>query len=328
MITTTITGHLSKRQLSAVLLVGLFLTAGCSTGTSTLDAEEVGPLTAMQDAIIDTFGEDYITAKQIESENSIASCMVTEGFEYIPEDLSTTGRIDLDDPTRQDTQEWVAKNGYGIALVFGQPSTASIDPNSTYLATLSSAEAEAYHDALYGAADDDHSEDEATSHLESLESAGCWGAAELAVHRDRDALQDPQFDDIKEAMQAFYLSTSQDPRIVELSARWADCMADAGYTDLATPEAAVMSIVEAQAEVPLEQTTASEELLPSSKDLAAFRELEISTALADFACQEKVDWATVSAEVVLELEKVFVADNKVALDEYMASVENARQPIG
>lgn len=123
--------------------------------------------------------------------------MVPEGFEYLPEGRSATRTIDLDDLTRHDTQEWVAKNGYGIALTFGLPSTTLIDPNRDYIAALSTAEAEAYHHALYGAADGDQREDEATSHLESLESAGCWGAAELEVYRDRDALQDPQFDDIR-----------------------------------------------------------------------------------------------------------------------------------
>ena len=326
---STIRGRLAKQELSVVALVGLLLTAGCSgdAGSPTSAEQEVGPLAAILDATSGAFDEDYYAAKYIESENFIAACMAAEGFDYLPQDYADQPTsADLDDLTRQDTQEWVAKNGYGIALAMDIPVQTQVNTNADYIAALS--EAEAYWDAFRGTGDDATSQGETSFHLDTLADGGCWGSAELEVHRDRDALQAPRFDDLNDALQAFYPSTMQDPRMLKLSARWADCMADDGYTDLSTPEEAVESIMEAQTALEASATSTSEGRQPANGDLAAFRELEIATALADFGCKQEVGWETVRAEVTLELETVFVKDHKALLDDYLAAVETARQSIG
>lgn len=322
---------MSTQDFLAVVLVAALLTAGCSdsTGSPPSAATEVGPLSAILDETSEIFGTDYYATKVVESENLIAACMAAEGFDYLPMDYSDTPTsTDLDDLTRQNTREWMAQNGYGIALALDMPVRTVVDPNAEYVAALSDAETEAYWNALRGTGNDATFEDETSSHLDVLAGGGCWGAAEREVHRDRDALQGPLFDDLTEAVQQLYLSIAQDPRMLEVSARWADCMADAGYTGLANPEEAVASIVDAQGSLEATGTATAEGRRLADGAVAAFRELEIGTALADFGCKEDVGWDTVHSEVTLELETVFVNDHKALLDDYRAAAETARQSIG
>lgn len=324
-------GHLSARAISAALLAGLFLVAGCSGGTEDVASAEqdVGPLTAIMDATWGRYDQDYYDTTQIKIENLVAACMAAEGFEYIPDDTTGTGVIvNMDDFAGQDTKEWVAKNGYGMAMTLDKPIKWGVDPNAEYVASLSEAEVAAYHEALSGTNNFSMTEEETAAYLADWEGAGCRGAAEHEVRRDQEPFQDPQFEDIIAAMYEIPSSVRMDPRIVALAPRWADCMANAGYTGFSTPDDAAESVLKAQNELYEDGIDPVTGIGPSDEDLAAFRELEISTALTDFTCQEEVDWMKVTAEVTLELEEVFVTDNKATLDEFVAAVENARQSTG
>lgn len=324
-------GREPKRNLSASLFVALLLTAGCSGGTGSPPTaeKEPGPLTAIMDATLGILDQEYYDTKQIESENLVAACMAAEGFEYVPHDNTGMAvRVDLDDFAGQDTKEWVTRNGYGMAMIMDKPLKEWVDPNADYVASLSEAELAAYYEALIGTDNFSMTAEEEAAYQADWEGAGCRGAADHEVYRYQERLQDPQFEDVVEAMFALPSLTQKDPRIVALSTRWADCMADAGYPGLATPDDAVASVSRAQNELYKDGIDLGTGIGPSDEDLAAFRELEISTALADFACQEEVDLIRVTAEVTLELEEAFVQDNKAALDEFVAAVESARPPIG
>lgn len=318
-------GALAPTSLAA--LICLVVLVGCS-GENTGEAQPTdGPLTAIMDATIGLLDQDYYDTKQIESENLVAACMAAEGFEYVPHDSTGTAvRVDMDDFAGQDTKEWVTKNGYGMAMIMDKPLKEWVDPNADYVASLSEAELAAYYEALIGTDNFSMTADEQAAYEADWEGAGCRGVADHEAYRDQEPLQDPQFEDVVEAMYEIPSVVRKDPRIVDLSARWADCMADAGYTGFSTPDDAVASVGKAQNELYKDGINVSQGIGPSDEDLAAFRDLEISTALTDFACKEKVDLMRVTAEVTLELEEVFVKDNKAALDEFVAAVENARQP--
>ncbi|SDC36224.1 hypothetical protein SAMN05216410_1723 [Sanguibacter gelidistatuariae] len=133
------------------------------------------------------------------------------------------------------------------------------------------------------------------------------------------------YETFTEALSVLFSAELDDPRVAEAAADWVDCMADAGFTDLATPEDDETSMRSADRDLSAGSPAGSG---PSSDARAEFRALELSTALADFRCKQKVDWDTTEQQVRFELEKTFIKDNKALLDEYVAALTEARQPIG
>ncbi|WP_139185763.1 hypothetical protein [Sanguibacter gelidistatuariae] len=60
--------------------------------------------------------QEYYDKIGVRSENLIAECMTAEGFEYLPRDLTGTVTVATDeDLADQNTEAWVATNGYGIS---------------------------------------------------------------------------------------------------------------------------------------------------------------------------------------------------------------------
>ena len=325
------------RWSTTMALVGALALAGCSDDTASSSdgsSSEEGPLSKILSAAWAEQDEDFYTKQQADIENLVAECMAAEGFEYIPQDNSSMVSMSSDDFADQNTEEWVAKNGYGMTTSMdadesdpdAEPTTDEwVDPNADYVATLSENEATAFYEVLYGAPDMDLTEEEMEDYVYNWEDGGCQGAAQHEVSGETDDIyNDPKFEDLNEAMSELYTTAQSDPRVTEASAQWADCMADAGYTEFTTPEDAFMSINDAQNELyNWEDQTAEEFTEPSSEDLAELRKLEIATAVADFACKQKVDWDKTTQKVQFELEETFVKDHKAELDEYVAAIQSA-----
>ena len=327
------------RWSSAMALVGALALTGCSDDTQSSSDDgtpEAGPLSKILSAAWEEQDEDYYAKQQVETENLVAECMAAEGFEYIPQDYSSmTTTFSEDDWADRNTEEWVATNGYGMSMGMepteepvdseAEETQEWVDPNADYVDSLSESEMTAYSEALWGAPNTEMSEEDMEEYVYNWEDSGCQGAAQHEVSGGvEDINNDPRFEDLYEAMNEFYTSMQADPRIAELSAEWASCMADAGYTDFTTPDDAMMSISDAQNELYNWEGEMDEEYTgPSSEAIAELRELEIATAVADFGCKKKVDWDKTSQKVQFELEEAFVKDNKAALDEYVAAIQNA-----
>lgn len=305
-----------------VITAALALTS-CSSGPPQGPETTAGPLTSILEGLTAGYDHEYYAAKQIEIENSIAECMTVEGFEYVPQDdAGTSIVVDTDDFAGEDTEEWVAKNGYGMAMVLDQPLKERVDLNADYVASLSEAESAAYQIALGGTADELQAAD--PEYVYRWEDAGCWGAAAHVAYAEQD-VQAPQLADLWDDLAGIGVAVSEDPRVARLSDRWSDCMADAGYTGLATPDDAEASVRDAFNAL---YRDVSLDTGPPEADAAEFRELELATAMADFTCRRDVGWGEAVQTVQLELEEAYVKDNKATLDEIVAEVEAARQPIG
>ncbi|WP_157607319.1 hypothetical protein [Sanguibacter suarezii] len=329
------------RWSTAMALVGALALAGCSDDTkqsSDGSSPDEGPLSKILGAAWEEEDADYYTKQQVEVENLVAECMATEGFEYTPQDYSSMqmASFDEEDWAARNTEEWVAKNGYGmsVGMETEEPTDPDaeegeewVDPNADYVSSLSEGEMTAYYEALYGVQDTEMTEEDMEEYVYNWEEGGCQGYAQHEVSGEMDAIYtDPRFEDITEAMNDFYTTVQADPRVTELSSKWASCMADAGYTEFTTPDDAMMSINDAQNELYNWEGDFDEEYTgPSSEEIAELSELEIATALADFKCKQNVDWDKISQKVQFELEETFVKDNKAALDEYVAAIQDARK---
>lgn len=326
------------RLSSAVALVGLFALTGCSgdkkSGADGAKPEE-GPLTKIMNAAWGDYDQEAANKEQIEVENLVAECMAAEGFEYTPQDYSSMNgtMVSSEDFEDQNTKEWVTKNGYGMSMHLdmteeptdGETQEEWVDPNADYVASLSESEMTAFYEALYGV-QPEMTEEEMETYEYSWEDSGCQGSASHEISGDADDIfTDPKFEDLMESMSELYTAGENDPRMVELNGKWSDCMADAGYS-FATSMDAMNSVSEAQNELYNVEGEMTEEYTgPSDEAIAEFRELELSTALADFTCKESVDMIKVSQEVTFELEEAFVKDNKAALDEFVAAVQDSRK---
>ena len=163
-------------------------------------------------------------------QESIASCMAQEGFEYIPA-VRTQGfgfSVQV-----QDEETYAREQGFGITTWFGREDVFLsseddwVDPNSEIVMSLSDSEREAYNEVLYGEspAFEDGGPGDGPGLVDDFFGSGCNGQAFEEVYgawtRVFTELA-PQFEDLQQRVQA-------DPRFKEANEKWASCMADRGY---------------------------------------------------------------------------------------------------
>jgi hypothetical protein len=283
--------------------------------------------------------------QQRESEEIVASCMQEQGFEYTP--VENTGVYisgdDLD--VEWGTKEFAEKYGYGISTdPWGtedmpvDDGEEYVDPNQDYVDAMSASEQEAYWAALYGepVTSDDP---EATEAAEwDWTTAGCQGKAQHEVY---DAGQDSEeFADLEEEMNGIWDQLSSDPRVTELDAAWASCMADAGYEGMTIQSDATTALYdewsdiqgwndpdyneqvenwdwEAEPEGPPMPT-------PDADEAKAFTDKEIAQAVADFTCKDKVKYDETWSAINKEIQQDFVDQHKAELDAWVEAATAAR----
>lgn len=159
-------------------------------------------------------------------QESIASCMAQEGFEYIP-----AVRPQGFGFVASDQEEFARERGFGITTWFGEEDLFSagdeewVDPNAEIVASLSESERDAYQEVLYG---ESRFGDSGSGDVESvgdLLGGGCNGKAYEEVFGAMNAVfieLGPQLEELNQRVQA-------DPRFREAEALWAGCMADRGF---------------------------------------------------------------------------------------------------
>ncbi|MBD8063714.1 hypothetical protein [Oceanitalea stevensii] len=280
-------------------------------------------------------------------EETVASCMADEGFEYTPVEYDMGTTIVTEDED-WNTEEWAQQYGYGVTTdpwsaqeeEVAEPEEEWVDPNDEYVNGMSASEQEAYFEALYGPQtfeEEEWVEDEEILEEYDWEEAGCQGLATHEVYEEGDPWSDPAFTELFEAMDQLYQDGEKDPRMREVNDEWAACMADAGITGMTTPMAATEQFYEEydalyqKADAEIDWENLDWEALDAAgggdpvaevmeeMGLAELREREIAAAVADFRCQEELDVEARSLEIQFELEKKFIETYQADIDAVVAA---------
>ena len=312
---------------ATILLASL---TACSTGADggggKLDPAK-SPLSTYFDAIYGGYDEDTFAAEQVLIEEKVAACMSDEGFEYIPVDQTQYQSSGSANEWKPDDEEWVAQYGWGYVNSPGMEAANEpdantfVDPNQDYVMGLSETEQAAFYETLYGPSPSEEELAEDGSYEYSWEDGGCYGAAQHEVQGD-NAWDDEKNKPLIEKMNKLYEETQKDPRLIEANAKWASCMADAGFADYTSPQDAQEKFsneINAVYEGAGEQGVQPDD--PKLKELGA-REIEI--ALADLACAKETDIRQLALKVQFDLEEQFIKDNKAELDALLADAEQSK----
>jgi len=320
----------SNRQslIAAMSLTGALLLTACG-GTDAPAADEDSPLTSFYKSISGDLDPEA-QQKKFEEQNRkaeelVAACMAEQGFEYTPVDQSA-GMVTMDE--ERDPEEYAAEYGYGMTIV-QEPSAEEqaemesyVDPNQAYTESMSETELNAYYAALHG--DMAAAEPDENGEIPPMETAemGCWGAAQNeASGGEQELWESEDMIAFSDASSKLYEDIAKSPKMDEVTAKWSDCMADAGF-DHATPQEAMDSFMEASNSLYENQSPegpSEAEQAEIDEKLSTLQEEEKDTAVADQACQEKVGYQDVYRTVTFELEQAFVDENKDLLDRVTAA---------
>ena len=280
----------------------------------------------------DDEADEYFSELSRQAEVSIAECMLAQGFEYEVVDYS--GIEALGTSVDFDSREFAEEYGFGISSNPFEESFEAFesfeDPNQKYIESLSEGERDAYEQALYGELPDFDSDD-----FEGFEPAGCQGEAFESVFAFGEV-----FDTFGDAFEELEEEYDADPRIVQASAGWSDCMNEAGYryTDFDSAEAdfdqrynTIVRAPDAFADVealPPEEVTedvgVTEDVFvfgPQSLNPEAQAKVdelaveERAVAVAAWDCNAPV--REIEDEVRLEMEQRFVDENGAAIREML-----------
>jgi hypothetical protein len=251
-------------RATATLVVGaMLLVVGCSSGGGANDdftpvEEELG------------FERDGIALRQAKAENIIRDCMRAQGFpQYtpVPEPPGST----LSD------EEYEKQFGYGITTLYDK--TDAGEANQQARDALSPAEQAAYDRTLYG---DDPTATfaDAVDNGDFTRVGGCTKQATDQIFGGAEVVQS-----LQTKLDALDDRILADPRMVKAIAKWSECMQDAGYDDLFTPDE-----VDVVLHSKLEAIVGPPENPKPDYDRAALTALqgeELALVAADVKCEAK-----------------------------------------
>ncbi len=208
-----------------------------------------------------TNADNQAKQAQIErvTQEKIAACMRAEGFDYTP---TSSGPVQAFSPGDEDGLEWgskawAEKYGFGVStqlyaqedvgpdLVghnFGSffPSDGTQkDPNEAYAESLPEGDQLAYYAALYGNAtgpefDPSLSEEENATLMneylsQDYEPTGCAGTAYDQAASELDGGFEKFYEEFGDQLEELEQRFEADPRVVQVRAKIAACVADKGY---------------------------------------------------------------------------------------------------
>lgn len=334
---------------AAAALVLVLTACGGGDSPSGSSTPEAGPIDQLwEDAYADYDQEDS-NAQQMEVEELVAECMVMEGFEYTPVDYSAMGGemvVPADDDGEEleyGTLEFAEKYGYGQTTNPWGDSVAEpvdsgeewVDPNQEYLESMSETEMTAYQTALGGVQPEFTEDEDWENWNPTWEEQGCYGSAQHEVYGDQmwgGDQEENEWADLEAEMQTMWESLESDPRVTEAVATWASCMADAGYSGMATiydGENLISEKVQAIWEdsdpyAELDENATEEDYRAAE---AATQELvsaitpeEIETAVADYTCRDEAGYQDTYNEVNLDLQQQFYDAHKADLEAYVEAM--------
>jgi len=320
---------------AATFAVAALLAAGCAGEVRGAADVPPGPVGALFEAAWAQPPEGDVTAAVVRVEQLIAQCMADAGFAYTPVDQPEAVTAPLTEPDpAPGTREYAERYGYGVtadpaAAAEPAPAEPWVDPNAAYVQAMPPAEQQEYWAALQGdrAAAADDGEWQYDWH-----AADCQGWAQNEVYGTDDQLAD-EFATLQAELADVRLAAAADPRVAELDAAWAACMADAGYPGLAQvgeAEAAVrdeLTALRAQAwsAFPAEPTRTDVAAIEQSAQDATARLAgrEIATALADLTCRDDVAYDVEQQRITSEYQQRFYQVHRVELEAWVASSADA-----
>ncbi len=332
--------------LAAVVALGV---AGCGGGSGDGekggdgDERALGPLDQFWEQAYGDWDEDESVRQANRVEEIVAECMAEQGFDYTPVDQSqwmgeVTEMDELD--VEWGTLEFAEQYGYGFTTdPYGyedddavDPGQEYVDPNEDYVAAMSEGEQEAYYAALWGEPQDGELDPEAEW---DWTTGGCQGKAQHEVFEGGEA--STEFADLEDEMTALWEAVEADPRLAELNAAWASCMADAGHAGYAAVGDAENEISEAMnaiweeglptvegdgTEFDAEAWEAQEAAVQEKmKDLTP-REIEL--AVADFTCREEIDYEDQRVAVDHDHQQRFVDEHRAELEAWAEAMQSSR----
>lgn len=308
--------------IAATLAVGFTVgVTGCAGGSDAKPlSSEDSPLARLLGPLSGPTDKKAMREKEREVQNLVARCMSDAGFEYKPSDQAATvfGPEDL---AKQETEEWISKNGYGYTSSGENESDSVTDPNATYVESLSPAQQDAYYQALYGEQQStdgpgsDVGVDPGSTTYDPA-TAGCTDRSYRQANGGKGNFwEDKKYSKLLESMSEVHEKTDKVPEVKAAAAKWSDCMAEAGYSGLSVKMDArehVSTKLESLYGAGEDSGAVSE---PSAEDKKKLHDLEIKIALADFRCDKKNDYSTTQLKAGFELEKTFISEHRAELDE-------------
>ncbi|HLS74771.1 MAG TPA: hypothetical protein VK046_13435 [Actinomycetaceae bacterium] len=335
------------RQIFAVSSVVVLLSACSDDAPQDLTWED-SPLAEALDGLGGMGSENAEELERQEEERQrrvedlVAACMAEQGFDYTPALRSGSVSVSFEDDD-WGNEEWTAQYGYGVTT---DPWADEMpiedewtDPNEDYVMSMSESEQEAYYAALHGEPIEIDEEDwEAEPQEYNWEDAGCYGAAQHEVYEEEGTAywDDPAFAEFFEAANTLYEDAMRDPRVAEVNAEWAECMADADFGGMTTPDEAMNAIYEEYDRIQMEAQEGIDwenidweaveesgvdpfaEAL-DSEAMDELRERELAMAMADYTCKEDLGTESRLLEIQFELEEEFVKTYQADIDALLAA---------
>lgn len=336
-----------RAVLPAALGVLALVVSACGGGAGAATDDEddsasafgSGPLDAYFERIYGGSDEEMWQDQQRETEELVAECMAEQGFEYIPVDYASMSQPAVEDSEVEwGTREFAEQYGYGMTSWPGmdeQPlpedEAGWEDPNQAYIEGMSDTERDAYYVALHGDMTGPEPGEEEEWEYDWTQ-AGCQGSSQQAI-QEKYGLAGEEMTALQEEMEQLWTQIQSDERITSLTAQWSDCMADAGYTGMASMEDAQNALMEEQNAIYDEVYGTGAEIEESEWEAlqaevdertAALAEKEIATAVADFDCRDQIDFEKVQLEVSNEYQQTFVDAHRAELEAWVESAEAAR----
>ncbi len=270
-------------------------------------------------------------AKQRKMEDSIAACMKTAGFEYVAVPPESTEKSKFNDAFNLPPDKFAEQYGYGISTIdWGKPDGEETDPNAKIRKALSPNAQKAYDKALNGEMATSGGMVKAIKPGErpSAQDMGCRGkAGEEVFGSSDDKMADfSKFESLFKDLEALRKRVDSDQRVVDATAAWTDCMADAGHAgfkkidDARNQVTTKLNELTGTKDQPTKGGPAVAIGVPSldkvdAAKLADLRKFEIELAKADQGCKAKTYDAEYK-EASTEHEKEFVAQHKTELEQY------------
>lgn len=303
---------------------------------------ESSPLSDFFNAGHEDVAPDTFERERRAYNEAVVDCMAVQGFEYTPAtepegDAFDTGPWDLP------KDEFVASYGYGLTTIDRDELPVVEDPNQERIDAMSPAERTAYHRALHGEImplDEDGYLHTGPAELERELSStvsgedpdlGCSGeAGEEVWGNQEDGAEEEfaRFEGLIDDMVAIHDRIDQDPRVVEATRAWSDCMADAGHpfdarddprleiqnqlTDLMGEEHGQAGGSALQRDIPLRRSFGDAD----PEALEQLRDHELELAGIDRTCTVEHEVERIRNEVQVELEQDFIEQHRDELEAY------------
>jgi len=351
----------SRKALSLVAVLAL---AGCGANTSGADKKPVesddkSPLAeymgegfsggsgnggfAVSRAIGPQESDEQQLANQRKIEDSTAACMKTAGFEYVAVPPEANPKSKFNDAFNLPKDKFAEQYGYGISTIdwskMGKDEESK-NPNTAIRDKLSPTAKKAYDKALNGDLGGGNGviAVPADGKPGKKMDNGCRGKAAESVYGKGDdkAFDFSKYDSLFKDIDALRKRIDSDQRVVDATAAWSDCLADAGHAGFKKVDEPRQKVSdkldELQGKKPGSESspgTGKSVTItgPPSFDkvdqqkLADLRKFEIELAKADQGCKAKVYDAPYK-KAQFELEKEFVASHKTELEAYRDGTAN------